>query len=474
MVLTGSEDAYIVGSGPNGLAAAIALAGSGLRVCVIEGSPSIGGCARSAELTLPGFVHDTGSAVHPMAAASPFFKSLPLSNYGLEWILPPAAVAHPFDDGTAALLHRSVHETAATLGRDSSRYSDLFTPLLEDWDSLLPELLGTMRMPRHPLALARFALKALQPATALAEGRFQGERARGLIAGLCAHSILPLDQTPGAAFGLALGLAGHAVGWPIPAGGAGSITRALAAYFKSNGGVITTGKYIQTADDLPSGSAVFWDVTPAQLLRIPGLNLPAGYRRSLQGYRYGPGAFKVDWALRRPIPWKAAECRLAGTVHLGGTLEEIAVSEKIVRRNKVRQKPFVLLAQPSLFDSSRAPGGNHTAWAYCHVPNGYSGDMTDPIEAQVERFAPGFRRVILARRSTGPAELERDNPNLVGGDISGGAQSLRQLFARPALRLDPYRIPAGNMYICSSSTPPGAGVHGMCGLHAAQSYLGHR
>jgi len=474
MVLTGSEEAFIVGSGPNGLAAAIALAGSGLRVRVIEGNPSIGGCARSAELTLPGFVHDTGSAVHPMAAASPFFKSLPLSDYGLEWIQPPAAVAHPFDDGISALLCRSVQETAETLGRDSRSYSDLFTPLLEDWDSLLPELLGTMRMPRRPLALARFALKALQPAARLAKGRFQGERARAFIAGLCAHSILPLDQTPGAAFGLALGLAGHAVGWPIPAGGAGSITGALANYFKSKGGVITTGKYIETAQDIPAGRAVFWDVTPAQLLRINGLKLPAGYRRSLQGYRYGPGAFKVDWALSQPIPWKSRACKLAGTVHLGGTLQEIALAENFAWGNGTPQKPFVLLAQPSLFDNSRAPAGKHTAWAYCHVPNGYQGDMTDPIEAQVERFAPGFREVILARRSTGPDALERDNPNLVGGDISGGAQSLRQLFARPALRLNPYSIPDANMYICSSSTPPGAGVHGMCGFHAAQSYLEHR
>ena len=474
MVLTGSEDSYIVGSGPNGLSAAIALARSGLRVCVIEGNPSFGGCARSAELTLPGFVHDTGSAVHPMATASPFFKSLPLSDYGLEWIQPPAAMAHPFDDGASALLCRSVQETAETLGRDSRRYSDLFTPLIEDWDSLLPELLGTMRMPRRPLALARFALKALQPATRLAKGCFQDERARGFIAGLCAHSILPLEETPASAFGLALGLAGHAVGWPIPKGGAGNITAALAGYLTAMGGKLIAGRYIKSADELPAGSSVFWDVTPAQLLRMAGLKLPAGYRRSLRRYRYGPGVFKVDWALSQPIPWKSRACKLAGTVHLGGTLEEIVMSEKIVWRNKVSQKPFVLLAQPSLFDDSRAPAGKHTAWAYCHVPNGYQGDMTDLIEAQVERFAPGFREVILARHAVGPAELERDNPNLVGGDISGGAQSLRQLFARPALRLDPYRIPGENMYICSSSTPPGAGVHGMCGLHAAQSYLGHR
>jgi len=475
MISTGSDNSqvFVIGSGPNGLAAAVALAQAGLRVTVIEGNRSVGGCARSAELTLSGFVHDTGSAIHPMAAASPYFKSLQLSDYGLEWIQPPVAMAHPFDDGTSALLCRSVHETAGTLGHDSRKYSELFTPLLEDWDHLLPDLLGTMRMTRHPLTLARFARNALQSAIALAERRFQGARARAFMAGLCAHSILPLDEKPGAAFGLVLGLAGHAVGWPIPKGGAGSISAALSAYLKSKGGIITTGKYVESVDDLPARSPVLWDVTPAQLLRIKGLKLPDGYRRSLMGYRYGPGVFKIDWALSEPIPWKSRGCRLAGAVHLGGTMEEIALSESSAWSNGASQKPFVFLAQPSLFDGSRAPAGKHTAWAYCHVPNGYQGDMLDLIESQVERFAPGFREVILARYAVGPAGLERDNPNLVGGDISGGAQSLRQLFARPALRLDPYRIPAGDMYICSSSTPPGAGVHGMCGFHAAMSYLKH-
>jgi len=469
---TGSRDKQIcvVGSGPNGLAAAIALAQAGLRVSVIEGNTSIGGGARSAELTLPGFVHDSGSAVHPMAAISPFFKSLRLSDHGLTWIQQPAALAHPMDDGSCALLQTSILDTSATLGKDAPAYRQLIRPLLEDMQNLLPYLLGSMRRPRHPLSLARFGLNAIQSAFFLAH-RFQSERTRGFIAGLCAHAILPLDEWPGAAYGLALALAAHTAGWPIAKKGSGSISTALASYLKSKGGTVTTGKFINSLDDLPGGATVLWDVTPAQLLRIKGLNLPDGYRKSLGRYRYGPGIFKIDWALSEPIPWKARECRLAGTVHLGGTFDEIALSESCAWRCESAPKPFVLLVQPSLFDPSRAPAGKHTAWAYCHVANGFNGDMTGAIEAQVERFAPGFREIILARRTAGPADLEKDNPNLVGGDISGGAQTLWQIFARPALLRDPYKIHGADMYLCSSSTPPGAGVHGMCGFHAAASCL---
>jgi len=460
----------VVGSGPNGLAAAIALAQAGLRVNVFEGTASIGGCARAAESTLPGFIHDTGSAVHPMAAISPFFNTLRLADHGLVWKELPAALAHPMDDGSCALLLKSILDTSATLGKDAPAYRRLIRPLMEERENLLPYLLGRLRWPQHPLSLARFGLNAMQSAVFLAH-RFQSERTRGFIAGLCAHSILPLDEWPSAAYGLALALAGHTAGWPLPKGGSGKISAALASYLKSLGGTITTGKFIENMDDLPEEATILWDITPAQLLRIKGLNLPDGYRSSLEGYRYGPGVFKMDWALSEPIPWKARECKLAGTVHLGGTFDEIALSESCAWRCEDAPKPFVLLVQPSLFDPSRAPAGKHTAWAYCHVPNGFNGDMTAAIEAQVERFAPGFREVILARHTAGPADLEKDNPNLVGGDISGGAQTLWQLFARPALLRDPYKIPGANMFLCSSSTPPGAGVHGMCGFHAAASCL---
>jgi len=469
---TGSRDKQIcvVGSGPNGLAAAIALAQAGLRVSIIEGNTSIGGGTRSAELTLPGFIHDTGSSVHPMAAISPFFKSLRLSDHGLVWIQQPAALAHPMDDGSCALLQTSIPDTSATLGKDAPAYRRLIRPLFEERENLLPFLLGTMRRLRHTPSLARFGFNAMQSALFLAQ-RFQSERARGFIAGLCAHAMLPLDEWPGAAYGLALALAGHAAGWPIAKKGSGSISAALASCLKSAGGTITTGRYVECAEDLPQDATIMWDVTPAQLLKIKGLNLPDGYRRSLGRYRYGPGVFKIDWALSEPIPWKARECRLAGTVHLGGTFNEIAISESCAWRCESAPKPFVLLVQPSLFDPSRAPAGKHTAWAYCHVANGFNGDMTDAIEAQVERFAPGFREIILARHTAAPADLEKDNPNLVGGDIGGGAQTLWQIFARPALLRDPYKIPCSDMYLCSSSPPPGAGVHGMCGFHAAQSCL---
>ncbi|MFA5064848.1 MAG: NAD(P)/FAD-dependent oxidoreductase [Dehalococcoidia bacterium] len=460
----------VVGSGPNGLAAAIALAQAGLRVSVIEGNHSIGGGARSAELTLPGFIHDTGSAVHPMAAISPFFKSLRLSDHGLVWIQQPAALAHPMDDGSCALLQTSILDTSSTLGKDAPAYRHMIRPLFEEREILLPFLLGTMRRTQHLPSLARFGFNAMQSAFFLAH-RFQSERTRGFIAGLCAHAILPLDEWPGAAYGLALALAAHTAGWPIPREGSGSISAALASCLESAGGTVTTGKFVESRDDLPEEATVLWDVTPAQLLRIKGLNLPDGYRKSLGRYRYGPGIFKIDWALSEPIPWKARECRLAGTVHLGGTFDEIALSESCAWRCESAPKPFVLLVQPSLFDPSRAPAGKHTAWAYCHVANGFNGDMTDAIEAQVERFAPGFREIILARHTAGPADLEKDNPNLVGGDISGGAQTLWQIFARPTLQRDPYKIPGADMYLCSSSTPPGAGVHGMCGFHAAASCL---
>lgn len=464
-----SWDAIIIGSGPNGLAAAIVLACAGHSVCVFEAEDTIGGGARSAALTLPGFVHDVCSAVHPLAAASPFFSTLPLAEHGLEWVYPPAALAHPLDDGTAAVLERSVVTTSETLGQDAAAYRKFMSPLATRWERLKVDLLGPPRWPRHPLVLARFGLQALGSASRLATSLFTGEHARALFAGMAAHSMLPLERLTTAAFGLVLGAAGHAVGWPVPRGGAQRITDALVSYLHSLGGVIVTGTRVESVDMLPPAKAILCDVTPRQLLRIAGHRLPAAYRRKLERYRYGVAAYKVDWALAGPIPWKAKACARAGTVHLGGTLPEIAAAERAPWQGKPAEQPFVLLAQPSLFDPTRAPTGKHTAWAYCHVPNGSTVAMVDRIEAQIERFAPGFRARILARNILSPADLERRNANLVGGDINGGVQDLRQLFLRPTLRL--YATPATGLYLCSSSTPPGGGVHGMCGYFAAHLAL---
>ncbi|MCI0440722.1 MAG: NAD(P)/FAD-dependent oxidoreductase [Chloroflexi bacterium] len=464
-------DAVVVGSGPNGLAAAVTLARAGRATLVLEARDTIGGGARSAELTLPGFVHDVCSAIHPLAAGSPFFSSLPLGEHGLEWLYPPASAAHPLDDGGAVVLERSVDATAQSLGRDGNAYTKLMKPFVADWEGLAGDILGPLRIPKHPVLLARFGLRAVRSARGLAEGLFQDESARALFTGLAAHSMLPLDRTVSAAFGLVLGITGHAIGWPIPRGGAQSISNALASYFSSLGGEILTGRRVESLDELPPAKAILFDVTPRQLLRIMGERLPSGYRRRLGRYRYGPAAFKMDWALDGPIPWKAPECARAGTVHLGGSLNEIAASEALVWEGKHTERPFVLLAQQSLFDGTRAPAGKHTAWAYCHVPNGSDFSMSERIEAQIERFAPGFRDLILARRVTTPGDMEEYNPNYVGGDINGGVQDIRQLFARPTLRLDPYSTPVKGVYICSSSTPPGGGVHGMCGYFAARSAL---
>ncbi len=464
-------DAVVVGSGPNGLAAAIAIARAGRSALVIEAKETVGGGARTAELTAPGFLHDVCSAIHPMAVGSPFLSRLPLDEYGLEWIHPPAPVAHPFDDGPAAILERSVTATGEALGDDAGAYTRLMSPLVREWDSLVVDILGTLRMPAHPLVLGRFGLSAVRSAVGLGRAKFKGRNALGLFAGLAAHSMLPLDKPLSAAFGLVLAAAGHAVGWPLPRGGSQSISGALASYLRSLGGEIVTGSPVTAMDDFPKPRSLLFDVTPRQLVRIVGDRLPAGYRRRLETYRYGPGVFKMDWALDGPIPWRSEECGRAGTVHLGGTMEEIATAEDEVSRGGHPESPFVLLAQQSLFDSSRAPEGKHTGWAYCHVPNGSTIDMTDRIEAQVERFAPGFRDLILARSARSPAVLEEYNPNYVGGDINGGIQDLGQLFARPSLRLSPYTTPLRGVYICSSSTPPGGGVHGMCGYHAAQRAL---
>jgi phytoene dehydrogenase-like protein len=467
----GVYDAIVIGSGPNGLAAAITLARAGCAVLVYEANETVGGGARSAPLTLPGFVHDVCSSIHPLAVISPVFRGLPLHEYGLEWLSSPAALAHPFDDGTTVLLDQSIELTGQTLGEDAPAYRQLMAPLVTSWDHLEDFLLGPLQAPRHLLALLRFGYRGLRSARGLAECVFTGESARGFFAGLAAHAIMPLERLPSAAFGLLLGMLGHIVGWPWPRGGAQRISDALAAYLRVLGGEIRTGIHIASVDELPTARAVLCDVTPRQLLQMAGHRLPATYRRQLQRYRYGPAAFKVDWALDGPIPWRAVACTRAATVHVGGTLAEIASAERAAWEGRFSSQPFVLVAQQSLFDPTRAPAGKHVAWAYCHVPNGSIFDMTASIERQIERFAPGFRERILARSVLPPAGLERYNPNYIGGDINGGVQDLWQLFTRPTIRLVPYATPTKGLYICSSSTPPGGGVHGMCGYFAARAAL---
>jgi len=465
-----SLDAVVLGAGPNGLSAAIMLAMAGRSVRVIEAAETPGGGTRSAALTLPGFLHDVCSAIHPMAVGSPFLRQLPLERHGLEWI-DPAPLAHPLDDGSAVMLERSLADTAAGLGGDRDAYQRLMQPFVDRADLLFPELLGPARPPRHPLLLARFGLSALRSATGLARGAFSGEPARALFGGIAAHSMLRLEQRPSAAVGVVMAVAGHAYGWPVPRGGSQRIADALADHLRRLGGEIVTGQRISRYSELPRARAYLFDVSPRQLIGIAGEELPPIYLRRLARFRQGPGVFKLDFALSAPIPWRARQCALAGTVHVGGTLAEMAAAERAVTSGQHPERPFVLVAQPSLFDDARAPAGSHTAWAYCHVPNGSTTDMSVRIEAQIERFAPGFRECILARNVMAPADLEAYNANYIGGDINGGLQDLRQLFTRPVARWDPYSTPNEQIYLCSASTPPGGGVHGMCGYHAARSVL---
>jgi len=466
-----SYDAVVVGAGPNGLAAAVVLAQAGRSVLLIEANERIGGGARTTELTLPGYRHDVCSAIHPMAAASPLFQTLPLGDFGLEWIAPPAPLAHPLDDGTAAMLEASLEATATAFDGDAAVYRKLFGPLVRDHARLLPGLLGPLRIPEHPLLLARFGMWAFRSASSVADALFKTGHARALFAGCAAHSFLPFDRAASAAIGLVLMLVAHVRNWPFPRGGADAIIRALGAYLEHLGGEVETGRAIHSIDELPRARATLFDLTPGQLIQICGDRLPGGYRRRLAQYRYGPGIFKLDWALDGPIPWRAESCARAGTVHLGGSFEEIAAAESAIWRGIHPEKPYVLVAQHSLFDDARAPLGKHTGWAYCHVPHASAQDMTAAIEAQVERFAPGFRDRILARHRMSTRELQSYNHNYVGGDITGGVTDLGQLFARPVARLVPYATPAKGIYICSSSTPPGAGVHGMCGYFAARAAL---
>ncbi len=464
-------DAVVVGAGPNGLAAAIEIARAGHSVAVYEANDEVGGGVRSAELTLPGFVHDVCSAIHPMAKASPFFNSLRLREHGLEWIDPPAPLAHPLDDGTAAVLERSVDDTARGLGADGDAYRRLVAPFVERWDRLFAEIMRpVLHLPRHPLGFARFGLRALFSSRFLARS-LSGDAARALVAGVAAHSFLPIDHPFTAGFALVFLITGNAVGWPLPRGGSRRIGEALATKLRELGGTITTGKRIQDMNDLPTAGAYLFDTSPWHLENIAADQLPAGFRRALRHYRRGPGVFKIDYALAAPVPWRASDCLRAGTVHLGGTFEEIAASEAAVWRGEHPERPFVLIAQQSLFDPSRAPAGQHTLWAYCHVPNGSTEDMTARVEAQIERFAPGFRERVLARSVMNTRDIERRNANNAGGDISVGAHSGTQIVLRPTWGLDPYATPARDIYLCSSATPPGGGVHGMCGANAARSAL---
>jgi phytoene dehydrogenase-like protein len=460
----------VIGSGPNGLAAAIAMAHAGFSTEVREAQPEAGGACRTLELTLPGFHHDFGSAVHPMAAGSPFFRKLSLHNHGLTWLHHPAPLAHPLDDGTAVTLERDLTDTVAELGADGATWRRIVNPLVEHWDELAPELLQPLlHLPRHPFSMARFGVLAAVPARLLAASLFRTERARALFAGLAAHSFLSLDAPFSSAVGLVLGAAAHAVGWPIPQGGSGSITRSLIDVLQQERGILHTATPVHSVDDFGDGAIVFLDTRAPALADLAGNRLPPMYRHKLARFRHGPGSFKLDYALSEPIPWRAAACRRAGTVHLGGTLGEITRSERSMLRGRVPERPFVLLAQPTLVDPTRAPEGKHIAWAYCHTPFGSAEDATAQIEAQIERFAPGFRECVLARSVSSPQRLQSLDANLAGGDISGGAMDLAQLLLRPTWRS--YATPDPLLYLCSSSTPPGGGVHGMCGYHAAQAAL---
>ena len=463
-------DAIVVGSGPNGLAAAILMRQQGLRVLLIEGKEKIGGGLSSAELTLPGFTHDVCSAIHPLAVASPFFRILPLASHRLTFIQPDLAAAHPFDNGNAAVLDHSIEKTGQYLGADQSTYIDLMRSVTEAWPLIDKDALGPLHYPQHPLAMAGFGLKALTSATHFVK-RFKTTEARGLFGGMTAHGIQPLSNLSTTAIGLVLMATAHLQGWPIPIGGSISIANALTGYFTSIGGEVQMNTYIKSLEQLPSAHTILFDVTPKQLLQIAGHKFSSIYKWQLERYRYGMGVFKIDWALNEPIPFINADCRRAGTVHLGSTFEEIAAGELFTSQGRQADRPFVLLAQQSLFDQTRAPEGKHTAWAYCHVPNSSTQDMTDAIEKQVERFAPGFKDTILARHIMNTAQMQQYNHNYIGGDINGGLMDIDQLFTRPALRWSPYKTSARGLYICSSSTPPGGGVHGMCGYHAAKRAL---
>jgi phytoene dehydrogenase-like protein len=464
-------DAVVIGSGPNGLSAAIELARNNRKVLIVEGADSIGGGTRTAELTLPGFYHDYCSAVHPMGVLSPYLKTLPLADFGLQWKYPEASVAHPLDDEPTLLLTKSLKETSSYLGRDAEKWENLFSYFTKNGAELLEDSLKPLGFPKHPLLLTRFGVKAMWPAKGFANFTFKDKYAKALFAGCAAHSVLPLEKVFTAALGLVFGVTGHMEDWPVAEGGSKSITDSMAAYFQSLGGEITTSRWIKSIDDLPPSNAYLFDTDPLQLAQIAGSHLPSGFRKKLKKYNYGPGVFKLDWALDGPIPWKDKNALKASTVHVGGTLEEISISEKMAWKGQHCDKPFLILCQQSMFDESRAPRGKHTGYAYCHVPQGSIKDMTEAVENQVERFAPGFKQIILKRHTTNTTDFHSYNPNYLGGAITGGSADISQLFTRPVARFNPYTTPNPKIFICSAATPPGGGVHGMCGYWAARAVL---
>jgi phytoene dehydrogenase-like protein len=469
--MSGDYDAIVIGSGPNGFASAIYLQQKGIKTAVFEKAEILGGATRTEEATLPGFLHDIGSAIHPLAFDSPFFKTLPLHEHGLSWVNPEIPFAHPFSDGDAHACYKGIEATAEQLGRDHKKYSDLFSELSHDWKIIAKSILGPFRLPRHPVKLARFGIKALLPAKFFSDMYFKEEKTKLLFYGAAAHSTLPLTNIASASFGLVLNALAHVVGWPFPKGGAGKIVDALAGYYRKIGGEIHTNNEVKDIRDLPIAKAYLCDMTPRQLLNTKGIQFPGLYRTRLANYKYGAGVFKLDWALSEPIPFTNEKCRKAGTVHLGYSTGEIEKSEYYCHKNKLFDKPYVLLAQHSVFDNSRAPVGKHTGWAYCHVPNGNQEDMTEAVENQIEKAAPGFKDCIIHRNARNTVQMELFNPNLIGGDINGGRQDITQMFTRPVARISPYATPDPRIYICSSSTPPGGGVHGMCGYFAARQVL---
>ena len=464
-------DAIIIGSGPNGLSAAIELQKNGLSTLVVEAKDEIGGGTRTKELTLPGFKHDICSAIHPLGVGSPFLRKLPLEKHGLQWIYPPVEMAHPFPDGTAVALYRSISDTGAQFKDDELNYQQLLKPLVDAWKDIEDAVLGPLRMPGHPVDLIKFGLKAIQPANSFADRHFNNPRTKSYFAGLAAHAMVPLDYIATSAIGLVLTILGHLYGWPFPKGGAVNITRAMESYYKKLGGEIKTGWKVNNIDELPSHTHLLFNLSPRELLRIAGDQLPRLYKKQLEQYRYGMGVFKIDYALSAEVPFRSEVCRRAGTIHLGRSFKDINISEKSAWEGDIHDNPFILLAQQSLFDESRAPQGKYTLWAYCHVPLHSDRNITDIIEQQIEIVAPGFKDVILDKHIMTARDFEAYNPNYTGGDINGGAQYWRQLFTRPAIRINPYKIPVKGMYICSSSTPPGGGVHGMAGYHTARMII---